>query len=64
MISIYLQDSENSILARQDRDKASQVFWGQTYNIIDFVSREVVVLVLAVAVVVEDVTCTHKKVSA
>ena len=63
IICVYLQHSENPILARQDRYEASQVLWGQTCDIIDFVSREVVVLVLAVTVVVVDVTCTHKKIS-
>lgn len=63
IICVYLQHSEDPILARQDRYEASQVLWGQTCDIIDFVSREVVVLVLAVTVVVVDVTCTHKKIS-
>lgn len=64
MSLIYLQDSENSILASQNWDEAWWVFWRQTCDIIDFVSREEVVLVLAVTVVVVDVTGTHKKVSA
>lgn len=61
---VYLQDSENSILACQDWHEVREVFWGQTGDIIDLVSREVVVLIFAVTVVVVDVTCTHKKVSA
>lgn len=60
----YLQDSENPILARQDWDKASEVFGGQTCNVIDLISRQEVVLVLAVAVVVVDVTRTDEKVGA
>lgn len=40
-----------------------EVFRGHTYNVIDFVSRQEVVLVFTVTVVVVDVTCTHKKVS-
>lgn len=39
MSSVYLQDPENPILARQDRNEASQVLWGQTCDVIDFVSR-------------------------
>lgn len=62
--SVYLQDSENPILASKDWHDASQVLWGQARDVIDFVSREIVVLVLAVAVVVVDVTRTDEKVGA
>ena len=63
IILVYLQDSENPILAGQDWDEARQVFWGYAYDVIDFIPRQEVILVLAVAVVVVDVTCTHEKVS-
>lgn len=51
-------------MACQDGDEVSEVFSGQTCDVIDLVSREVVVLIFAVTVVVVDVTCAHKKVSA
>lgn len=60
---VYLQDSENPILTCQNWDNMCEVFRGHTYNVIDFVSRQEVVLVLTVTVVVVDVTCTHEKVS-
>lgn len=60
---VYLQNSENSILACQDRDEATEVFRGHTCDIVDFVPREVVVLILAVTVVVVDVARAHKQVS-
>lgn len=61
-ISIHLQHSENSVLTCQHRDNAAQVLSRQAHNVINFVSRQVVVLILAVTVVVVDVTRTHKKV--
>lgn len=60
---VNLQDSENPILTCQNWDNTCEVFRGHTCNVIDFVARQEVVLVLAVTVVVVDVTCTHKKVS-
>lgn len=58
----YLQDSENPILACQNWDNTCEVFRGHTCDVIDLVAGQEVVLVLAVTVVVVDVTCTHEKV--
>lgn len=61
---LYMQDPENPILTRQNGYNMREVLRGHADDVVDFVSRQEVVLVLTVAVVVVDVTCTHEKVSA
>lgn len=55
-----LQNPEDPVLASKNRNDAAQALSWQTHDVIDFVPGKVVILVLAVAVMVIDITCTDE----
>ena len=56
-----MQDTQHTILAGQDGDEFLHLLSGQTQDIIDLISTQQVVAVLAVMVVVVDKVTTHKQ---